>query len=894
MVGVRHIIYFTFPFILFACGDSNSKKNDKASDEGPAFTRDYSCGSHGASVTEDSSPNSYTLFESGAVRPVAVSEDEQRAYVVNTPANCLEIYTITDQGLQFESAVMVGMEPVSVAVNHENEVWVANHLSDSISIVDVSSRPYVKQTLLVGDEPRDIVFAGNDRRKAFVSAAYRGQNHPEFNADDLTTSGLGRADVWVFDANHPGDGLNGQPIDILNLFTDSIRGLAVSGDGNTVYAASFMSGNQTTVVDFRRVLGDKPEPHFADGEREPFTGLIVKHNGLEWVDQRGKDWSDNVHFDLPDYDLFVINANENIPSVVNQVSGLGTSLFNVAVNPVSNEVYVSNQEAFNHIRFEGPGHDADNISESTVRGHIAESRISVVNGDNVTINHLNPHIDFDLAIRQPTPEQDKQKSLAQPLDLTVSPDGRFLYVTAFGSSKVAKISTEALRSGEYKPDESFQIDVPGGPAGLALLNGGKRLLVYTRFDNGLHLYNAESGALIATKALFSPESESIIKGRPFLYDADLTSGNGTSACGSCHLFGDMDGLAWDLGDPDGKMTLNTNLYVSRSEKETDAFHPLKGPMTTQTFRGMKDSGPLHWRGDRTGVNREVVNGELESIEAASFKEFNAAFVGLVGRTEPLSSSNMQDFTDFSLAIIPPPNPIRNLDNSLTPQQQNGRDIYFNFAEITGTGSCNHCHAVNPDRNHFGTNGFMSFEGGRVHEDFKIPHLRNAYQKVGMFGSSDPVTGGQNMGPQVRGFGFLHDGSADTLNNFFQSEVFEFPAPVEQSRADVERYVLAIESNMAPVVGQQVTLTSTAQREMIERVNLLEERAKLNECDLIVSGVIDNQYYSALFQTGDDYYQDAGNGITNKMDVRGIAMKRDNALTYTCVPIGAGRRLALNQ
>ena len=33
--------------------------------------------------------------------------------------------------------------------------------------------------------------------------------------------------------------------------------------------------------------------------------------------------------------------------------------------------------------------------------------------------------------------------------------------------------------------------------------------------------------------------------------------------------------------------------------QTD-FHPMKGPMTTQSLRGMANHGPMHWRGDRNG------------------------------------------------------------------------------------------------------------------------------------------------------------------------------------------------------------------------------------------------------------------------------------------------------
>ena len=51
----------------------------------------------------------------------------------------------------------VGLEPVAVAARSNSEVWVVNHLSDSVSIVDVgTSPPRVTRTLLVGYEPRDM------------------------------------------------------------------------------------------------------------------------------------------------------------------------------------------------------------------------------------------------------------------------------------------------------------------------------------------------------------------------------------------------------------------------------------------------------------------------------------------------------------------------------------------------------------------------------------------------------------------------------------------------------------------------------------------------------------------------------------------------------------------
>jgi len=185
----------------------------------------------------------FVTFESGQVRPLALSADGSRLFAVNTPDNRLEIFDVAAAGLTHRAAVPVGLEPVAVAVRSASEVWVVNHLSDSVSIVDVAADPpRVVRTLLVGDEPRDIVFAGPGGARAFITTAHRGQQRtdpslasvPGAGDPQLTTPGVGRADVWVFDANALGAAFGGVPIRIVTLFGDTPRALAVSPDGGTV------------------------------------------------------------------------------------------------------------------------------------------------------------------------------------------------------------------------------------------------------------------------------------------------------------------------------------------------------------------------------------------------------------------------------------------------------------------------------------------------------------------------------------------------------------------------------------------------------------------------------------------------------------------------------------
>jgi len=99
------------------------------------FTEAFGCGSAGATLSANLAPESYTLFESGPVRPIALSPDGQRLAVTNIPANCLEIYSVDNDQFSLEATVMVGMEPVAVAFKDNDEIWVVNHLSDSVSVV---------------------------------------------------------------------------------------------------------------------------------------------------------------------------------------------------------------------------------------------------------------------------------------------------------------------------------------------------------------------------------------------------------------------------------------------------------------------------------------------------------------------------------------------------------------------------------------------------------------------------------------------------------------------------------------------------------------------------------------------------------------------------------------
>src|SRR5207249_2001720 len=204
-------------------------------------------------------------------------------------------------------------------------------------------------------------------------------------------------------------------------------------------------------------------------------------------------------------------------------------------------------------------------------------------------------------------------------------------------------------------------------------------------------------------------------------------------------------------------------------------------------------------------------------ENGAFLKFIVAFDGLVGRAGAISSTEMQRFADFILQVTYPPNPIRRLDNSLTADQQAGRNFYFNITSDT-VQTCNGCHRLDPSR-------------------------------------------------------------GDT------------------TRRQVEQFMLAFDSNLAPIVGQQITLTSTNAATVGPRIDLLLARAGQNECDVVVKGSVGGVPRGAVRVAGatTTFKTDrAADPLLTDAQVRNLATTPGQEVTYTCVPPGSGIRIGIDR
>src|SRR2546422_2010647 len=122
---------------------------------------------HSTPVIAHSQISNYRNFEAPQVHPLAITPDGTRLLAVNTPNNGLSVFHLTGRALTLMAEIPVGLEPVSVAARNDREIWVANWLSDSVSVVDLKTWN-VTRTFDVGDEPTDVIFAGQQREMAFV------------------------------------------------------------------------------------------------------------------------------------------------------------------------------------------------------------------------------------------------------------------------------------------------------------------------------------------------------------------------------------------------------------------------------------------------------------------------------------------------------------------------------------------------------------------------------------------------------------------------------------------------------------------------------------------------------------------------------------------------------
>jgi hypothetical protein len=196
---------------------------------------------------------------------------------------------------------------------------------------------------------------------------------------------------------------------------------------------------------------------------------------------------------------------------------------------------------------------------------------------------------------------------------------------------------------------------------------------------------------------------------------------------------------------------------------------------------------------------------------------------------------------------------------------------------------------NGERHH----ALVSVDGG-TNVSVKVPQLRTLYERVGL-----EMTGARSLA----GFGFLHDGTVDSLARFVAEPVFSVQS--DQQIADLVAFLLAFSGSDLPT-GNPFTLTELpgpSGRDTHAAVGVqvthdggsLEPRgatmralADAGAVDLIAKGAGRGWWWRA-----GEFLSDR-NGETATFDAVAALAAPGSEITYTLVPAGSGRRLGIDR
>lgn len=603
----------------------------------------------------------HPTFVSPHASPIAVSGGH--VFVVNTPSDTVDV--INAKTRKIIARVNVGIDPVGIAVRPDGkEVWVSNHVSDSVSVIDNDSEsptylqvvatiqefdPKTKATRF--DEPVGIAFAGND--KAYVALSSENQ----IAVINVATREVSKR---------------------LTILAQDPRAITVRGD--RLYVISFESNNKTQLSGGR---ADK-----IDGDLVTFDAYqhSIRVNNVLSL---GHVTDIVKHPDVPDRDLFVFDTKTD--KLVETVDTVGTLLYGLTVDS-KGRVFVAQTDARNDIN-----------------GRAGTKKHSLVQLENRAFLNQITTVDFkdDSAEKpefinlEPLPPQQPKKgtALATPFAIQISDDDSTLVVTAAGSDKL--FTVDAM-TGKVLG----RVAVGAVPRGIALENveGGKasRAWVFNAVANTVSVVDVSDPAsprVAGFIRLEDPTHKQVKLGRTWFNDAD-TSSTGTFSCASCHPDGHTDQLLWVIKTP---IVTGGNQIMPRS---------------TMPIRGLRDTAPFHWDGipgdpygginsanirrsvspnssidDPASSTRHVIDGGLA---ATMFLEGDKT-VNDEGKAGALSAAERDDMATFLLSVPYPPAQRRAYTNVLSDAAEQGFKLFHVDGDLDPSKArpnvCGNCHRM---------------------------------------------------------------------------------------------------------------------------------------------------------------------------------------------------------
>lgn len=605
-------------------------------------------------------PSGRVALMSPQFRPIVVSGG--LVYAANTPHGTVDI--LDPQTRQTVRRVAVGIEPVGLAVRPDGrELWVANHVSDSLSIIDLAvdspTRWVVIDTLqdidaktkaTRFDEPVGIAFASNE--KAYVSLS----SENEIAVIDVPSRMVAKR---------------------LKIPAQDPRAMAVRGD--RLYVLPFESNNQT------QLSGGKKSD--IDGNLVTFDiwEHSIRHNNVLSI---GHVIDIVKHPQVPDRDLFVFDtANDTL---VETVSSLGTLLYGVAVDS-QGQVFVAQTDARNHVngRAGTKKHGLAELENRPFLNRVTRVARGPEGRSTVSWIDLEP-----LPPAHPAPEA----ALATPAAVELSQDDKLLFVAASGSDALAILDAATGQ-------QLGRCAVGAVPQGIAIEHRDGKPFVAWVLNAAANTVSQVSVAdprqprLIAEIALEDPTDAAVKRGR-IAFSTARASSTGTFSCASCHPDGHTDQLLWVLAPP----------VVTGGDQIM--------PRSTMPVRGLRDTAPFHWDGipgdpyggiHSASIRRPVEpNSRLDSPESTTRHLIDGGLASTMARVgdtakndqgQPgrLSDQERADMARFLLQVPYPPAPRRAYDNQLTDEAQRGFRLFHIDGDLDPGKSkpnvCGDCHRL---------------------------------------------------------------------------------------------------------------------------------------------------------------------------------------------------------
>ena len=603
----------------------------------------------------------HPTFVSPHANPIAISGDQ--VFVVNTPSGTVDIIDVATQKIVHR--IPVGIDPVSIAVRPDGrEVWVSNHVSDSVSVIDndrnspaylnviATIQEFDSKRATTFDEPVGIAFADND--KAYVALS----SENEIAVVNVTTRKVTKR---------------------LKIPTQDPRAIKVR-DGK-LYVIPFESNNKTQLSGGHKDKIDDELVTFDAWEHS-----IVHNNVLSL----GHVIDIVKHPDVPDRDLFVFDTGTD--KLIETVDTLGTLLYGLTVDS-QGTVFVAQTDARNDVngRAGTKKHDLSQLQNRSFLNRITR----------VPFGSDNKAATPEFIELEPIPPQHPGpgQALATPFAIEISQDDSTLVVSAAASDKLFTVNA---RNG----DVLGRIDVDAIPRGIALQHQSEGELTAAWVLNAVantvslvDLSDRTAPRVTATVMLNDPTHPAVKRGR-MAFETAAASSTGTFSCASCHPDGHTDQLLWVLKTPivtGGNQIMPRSTMPVRGLRDTEPYHwdgipgdPYGGNNSAHIYTSVE---PNSVKGDPVSSIRHLIDGGLASTMALA----DESFINDEKKVGRLSAAQRDDMAKYLLTVPFPPAQRRPYTSEVTQRARDGFQLFHvdgdNDPSKPQPNVCGDCHRM---------------------------------------------------------------------------------------------------------------------------------------------------------------------------------------------------------